>query len=164
MIKRKVVVVVLAFLLCFLASCSSYEQREAFKIYSNRDEYVTVNCKLSYRDLGNNTTTGDASYAIDISEITAYNNGKLPPYESYGCGIPLKSANEAIENGFKFEPDDRIYQVTFSPRMFGCGWPSYIVGISCGDIVYVDVNSGILNLLDLYRDWQEVVSISKVRL
>lgn len=152
------------FLLCFLASCSSYEQREAFKVYSNRDEYVTVNCKLSYRDLGNNTTTGYASYAIDISEITAYNNGKVPPYDSYGCGIPLKSANEAIENGFKFEPDDRIYQVTFSPRMFGCGWPSYIVGISCGDIVYVDVNSGILNLLDLYRDWQEVASISKVRL
>lgn len=104
MIKRKVFVVVFAFLLCFLASCSSYEKREAFKFYSNRDEYVTVNCKLSYRDLGNNTTTGDASYAIDISEITAYNNGKLPPYDSYGCGIPLKVQTKPLKTDLNLNP------------------------------------------------------------
>lgn len=152
MIKRKVVVVVLAFLLCFLASCSSYERRKAYKFYSNRDAYYTVNCKLYYRELGQNTTTGESSYAIQIDDITAYNDGDLPPFQSYGCGIPLKSENEAIKNGFEFKSDNRIYQVTFSCRMFGDGWPAYIVGISCGDIIYLDIDDGIKYLLELYRD------------
>ncbi len=36
--------------------------------------------------------------------------------------------------------------------MFGDGWPSYIVGISCGDIVYLDIDNGVENLIELYRD------------
>ncbi len=151
--KKAIITSIIICILCFLASCSSYERREAYKVYSNRDEYVTVNCKLYYRELGQNTTTGYSSYAIQINDITAYNDGDLPPFQSYGCGIPLKSANEAIKNGFEFKSDNRIYQVTFSYRMFGDGWPSYIVGISCGDIIYLDIDYGIKYLLELYRDY-----------
>lgn len=150
--KKAIITSIIICILCFLTSCSSYERKEAYKVYSNRDEYITVNCKLSYRELGQNTTTGYSSYAIQINDITAYNDGKLPPFQSYGCGIPLKSANEAIKNGFEFKSDNRIYQVTFSYRMFGDGWPSYIVGISCGDIVYLDIDNGVENLIELYRD------------
>lgn len=150
--KKAIITSIIICILCFLTSCSSYERKEAYKVYSNRDEYVTVNCKLSYRELGQNTTIGYSSYSIQINDITAYNDGKLPPFPSYGCGIPFKSANEAIENGFEFKSDNRIYQVTFSYRMFGDGWPSYIVGISCGDIVYLDIDNGVENLIELYRD------------
>ena len=139
--KKAIITSIIICILCFLASCSSYERREAYKVYSNRDEYVTVNCKLYYRELGQNTTTGYSSYAIQINDITAYNDGDLPPFQSYGCGIPLKSANEAIKNGFEFKSDNRIYQVTFSYR------------ISCGDIIYLDIDYGIKYLLELYRDY-----------
>ena len=150
--KKAIISFISICLICFLSSCGSYERREAYKFYSDRDGYYTVNCTLSYRELGQNTTPGYSSYVIQIDDITAYNDGKLPPLGGYSCGIPLKSANEAVENGFEFKQDDRIYQITFSIRMFGDGWPCYVVGISCDDTVYLNIDNGIENLLEQFRD------------
>lgn len=140
-------------IVCFVTSCNLRE--EVLEVYSNRDTYYTINCKLSFRDFSDSVSEEDgrSPYSILIDDITSYNGGKLPPYSEYCCRIPLKSANKAVENGFEFKADDKIYQVTFTCRMFADSWPSYVVGISCeeDDIVYLEIEEGIENLLDRYR-------------
>lgn len=150
--RKRIVLFVLICLVCFLASCNLRE--EVLETYGNRDSYVTVNCKLSFKDFSDSTSSSKTSpYVIQINNITSYNNNRLPSYSRYTCDIPLKSANKAVENGFVFEADDKIYQVTFTSIMFGDGWPCYVVGISCDedDIVYLEIEDGIENLLDIYR-------------
>ena len=137
---------------CFFTSCNLRE--EVLEVYSNKDTYYTINCKLSFRDFSDSVSGGNISpYSFIIDDITSYNSGKLPPYDRYCCVIPLKSENKLVENGIEFKADDKIYQVTFNSRMFSDGWPSYIVCISCDedDIVYLEVEEGIENLLDIYR-------------
>lgn len=150
--RKRIVLFVLICLVCFLASCNLRE--EVLEAYSDRDTYYTINCKLSFRDFSDSVSGGNISpYSFIIDDITSYNSGKLPPYDRYCCVIPLKSENKLVENGFEFKADDKIYQVTFTSRMFSDGWPSYIVGISCDedDIVYLEIEDGIENLLDIYR-------------
>lgn len=137
---------------CFFTSCNLREK--VLETYGNRDTYYTINCKLSFRDFSDSVSGGNISpYSFIIDDITSYNGEKLPSYDRYCCVIPLKSENKLVENGFEFKADDKIYQVTFTNRMFSDGWPSYIVGISCDedDIVYLEIEEGIENLLDIYR-------------